>query len=385
MLINDFGVNIESHVHRLLSEIDFSTTLLNGVLSFMLFAGGLQVNIIELRKQRLVVGVLATVGVILSTWIIGIMTYYLCQAAGFAIPMIYCFLFGALISPTDPIAVLAILKRVAAPKSLEMKIAGESLFNDGVSIVMFLMLLGIVNGSQDHINMLEAFLEFIRQAFGGILVGLALGFILSYLIRPVSNGEVAILLTLSLVTGGYMLSDSLIQVSGPIVMVVAGLYLGNFMSQNIMPDNTIRQINGFWRIIDEIFNSILFVLIGLELLQIRLNLENIIYVLWVIPITLFSRLISVGLPIIILNRFKEFSPRLTLLLTWGGLRGGVCIALALALPASKERDVILTMTYAVVLFSILVQGLTFKGMVKRFIPALRLESKDIEDDLERYR
>jgi CPA1 family monovalent cation:H+ antiporter len=266
-----------------------------------------------------------------------------------------------------------------------MKIAGESLFNDGVSIVMFLMLLGIVNGSQDHINMLEAFLEFIRQAFGGILVGLALGFILSYLIRPVSNGEVAILLTLSLVTGGYMLSDSLIQVSGPIVMVVAGLYLGNFMSQNIMPDNTIRQINGFWRIIDEIFNSILFVLIGLELLQIRLNLENIIYVLWVIPITLFSRLISVGLPIIILNRFKEFSPRLTLLLTWGGLRGGVCIALALALPASKERDIILTMTYAVVLFSILVQGLTFKGMVKRFIPALRLESKDIEDDLERYR
>jgi len=333
VILGKLELGIDEPVIAFLDNIDFSEAVLNGMLSFLLFAGALHINVLELSRYKWVIGALATVGVVISTFVVGTLLWWV---SGFFhaidIPYIYCLLFGALISPTDPISVMSILKKVNAPRHIEMKISGEALFNDGMGIVMFLMMLGIVSGQTPEIKMQDALIEFIRQAFGGIALGALLGWFVASHMRKVANFEVSALLTLALVTGGYTLSDTVIDVSGPIFMVTAGLIIGNMMRSGHMLDNTINQIDSFWALVDEVLNAVLFVLIGLEMIRLNFSPDIIILALLAIPIVLVSRYISVMTPVALVSKFRKIRPRVVALMTWGGLRGGISIALVLALP-----------------------------------------------------
>jgi CPA1 family monovalent cation:H+ antiporter len=354
---------IEQYAESVLAQIDFNETLMQGMLSFLLFAGALHVNLNDLAKQKWVIASLATFGMLLSTFIIGGLTYWVLQWLGISLPFIYCLLFGALISPTDPIAVLGILKTAHAPKSLETKIAGESLFNDGVAVVVFIVLFGIATGGHEvsagHIGLL-----FLEEAVGGVLFGLVIGGVTYYMLKGIDNYSVEVLLTLALVMGGYALA-TVVHVSGPIAIVVAGLMIGNHGRLFAMSEHTRDHLDTFWELIDEILNAVLFVLIGLELLVIAFTNQYLIAALLIIPIVLLARFISVSIPIGVFHFKREFSPGVIKVLTWGGLRGGISVALALSLPAGPERNLILTVTYLVVVFSIVVQGLSIGNLVKR--------------------
>ena len=354
--------DIAEQARSLINSIDFHTTLIDGMLSFLLFAGALHINLNELSKQKWVILILATVGVISSTFIIGGMSWVILNAFELNISFIYCLLFGALISPTDPIAVIGILKTVGVPKSLEIKISGESLFNDGVAVVVFLVLLGIATG-QNEATVSSIGLLFVQEAIGGAVYGFIIGGLCFYMLRSVNNYQVEILLTLALVTGGYAFAHA-IHVSGPIAMVVAGLLIGNHGRTLAMSDSTREHLDTFWELIDEILNAVLFLLIGLEVLILVYHTEYFLSALAIIPVVLLSRFISVSIPIQIMKKVREFSPGVTRLMTWGGLRGGISVALALSLPQGLEREVILAVTYAVVIFSILVQGLTLGSLAK---------------------
>jgi len=332
-------------------------------LSFLLFAGALHVNLNDLAKQKWAIVSLATLGVLLSTFIIGGLSWLVLNWLGIGLPLIYCLLFGALISPTDPIAVLGILKTAHAPKSLEIKIAGESLFNDGVAVVVFIVLFGIATGGEE-INAAHIGLLFLEEAVGGVVYGLLLGFLTYRMLKGVDNYTVEILLTLALVTGGYALA-TVIHVSGPIAIVVAGLWIGNHGRLLAMSEHTREHLDTFWELMDEILNAVLFVLIGLELLLLSLTQEYLLAAVLIIPIVLLARLVSVGLPIGLLRFKQQFAPGVVKVLTWGGLRGGISVALALSLPAGPERNLILTVTYMVVVFSIIVQGLSISSLVKK--------------------
>jgi len=349
------------HANHFLRSIDFHEALMEGMLSFLLFAGALHVNINDLREQKAVITVLATVGVLLSTFIIGSLSWVVLQALNISLPYMYCLVFGALISPTDPIAVLGILKTARVPKSLETKISGESLFNDGMGVVVFLVLAGLATGSGEtsavHISLL-----FLQEAVGGILFGLVLGFGVYYLLKDVDNYQLEVLLTLSLVMGGYALARQ-IHVSGPIAIVVAGLLIGNHGRSFAMSDKTRAHLDTFWELIDEILNAVLFVIIGLEVLLLSIQMEYMLAALAIIPLVLFARFISVGAPIAIMSMRRRFTPGVIQLMTWGGLRGGISVALALSLPLGPYREIILALTYAVVIFSIVIQGLTIGRMV----------------------
>lgn len=355
--------DIFQEVSILIKTIDFHTTLLHGMLSFLLFAGALHINLNDLSKQKWVIAILATFGIISSTFIIGGISYIVLNALELNISFIYCLLFGALISPTDPIAVLGILKTIGVPKSLEIKITGESLFNDGVAVVVFLVLLGLATG-QSETSISSVSVLFIQEAIGGAVYGLVIGGLCFYMLRTVNNYTVEVLLTLALVMGGYALATAL-HVSGPIAMVVAGLLIGNHGRLLAMSDSTRGHLDTFWELVDEIFNAVLFLLIGLEVLILVYHLEYLLAALAIIPVVLLSRFISVGLPIRLMKKVRSFSPGATRLMTWGGLRGGISVALALSLPLGNEREVILAITYAVVIFSILVQGLTLGPLVKQ--------------------
>lgn len=371
LVIGKFGFfDISNQASALIKDIDFHTTLINGMLSFLLFAGALHININELSKQKWVILILATVGVISSTFIIGGMSWVILNALELNISFIYCLLFGALISPTDPIAVLGILKTVGVPKSLEIKISGESLFNDGVAVVVFLVLLGIATG-QGEASVSSIGILFLQEAIGGSIYGLIIGGLCFYMLRSVNNYQVEVLLTLALVMGGYALATA-IHVSGPIAMVVAGLLIGNQGRLLAMSDSTREHLDSFWELTDEILNAVLFLLIGLEVLVLVYHTEYFLAALAIIPIVLLSRFISVGVPVKIMKQVRTFSPGVTRLMTWGGLRGGISVALALSLPQGIEREVILAVTYAVVIFSILVQGLTLGSLAKQVqVEALR--------------
>ncbi len=352
----------EQQAERLVGGIDFHETLMEGMLSFLLFAGALHINLDNLRQQKWVVLSLATVGVVLSTFLVGSLAWLIFNGLGIEMPWLYCLLFGALISPTDPIAVMGILKTVGAAKSLEIKIAGESLFNDGIGVVVFLVILGLIQGTSEPTAAGIGGL-LLQEAGGGIAFGLAIGLVAFALLRSIDNYQVEVLLTLALVMGGYAAAHAL-HISGPIAMVVAGLVIGNHGRVLAMSETTREHLDNFWELMDEILNAVLFVLIGLEVLLLSFRGEYFLAILAIIPAVLAARYVSVGLPVLLLRRFRTFSPRVVEILTWGGLRGGISVALALSIPASPERDAILTTTYAVVVFSIIVQGLTIGALVR---------------------
>ena len=360
--VNELGwKDFYTPAERLLHSIDFYTALMHGMLSFLLFAGALHININELAKQKWLITALATIGVVFTTFVVGGFSWLIFQAFNIDIPLIYCLLFGSLIAPTDPIAVMAILKTAGTPKSLSTKIAGESLFNDGVAVVVFLVLLGIATGTEQA-SFMSVSILFVQEAIGGAVFGFAVGYLVFYLLKGVNNYQVEVLLTLALVMGGYALAHTL-HLSGPIAMVVAGLLIGNHGREMAMDGETRQHLDNFWELIDEILNAVLFVLIGLEVIILSFKYEYFLIALLVIPMLLGIRYVSVFAPVKLLQRFRDFSPRVVEIMTWGGLRGGISIALALSLPVGESREVILSITYLVVAFSILVQGLS----VERFI------------------
>ncbi len=364
ILLNALGVGeFEMYADRMLAHIDFNKVLMHGMLSFLLFAGALHINIGDLFKFKWIISSLATVGVVFSTIIVGTLAWLLLALLGFKIGYIYCLLFGALISPTDPIAVMATLKSIGIKKSLETKIAGESLFNDGVAVVIFLVLFSLAY-SPDEVTAIEAVGLFMQEAVGGAFFGLALGYAGYYLIRTVDNYQVEVLLTLAMVMGGYSLALAM-HTSGPIAVVVAGLLIGNHGREFAMSEKTREHLDTFWELIDEILNAVLFVLIGLEMLILDFSAGYVIAGLLAIPLVLVSRFISVGLPVSLLRLKREYSAHVVKILVWGGLRGGISVALALSLPSGETREVFLAMTYIIVVFSILVQGLTIAPVVRR--------------------
>ena len=372
VLLGKAGVIDVAQAANLVREIDFSETLLHGMLAFLLFAGALHVDISDLSRQKGVIGVLATVGVVMATFATGGLFWAGAHLLGFDLPFIYALLFGALISPTDPIAVLGILKQAGAPKSLETKITGESLFNDGIGVVVFLTILDIVvSGQTPAVGEVATFL--LVEALGGAALGLLMGWVVYRLLRSVDAYPVEVLLTLALAAGGYSLAEA-IHVSAPIAIVVAGLLIGNHGRSFAMSDKTREHLDTFWELLDEILNAVLFVLMGLEVIALTLEWGYLALGGLAIVAALLARLLSVGLPIGLMRFGRPFSPGVVPILTWGGLRGGISIALALSLPATPERDLILTATYVVVVFSVLVQGLTLGPLIRRLSPAVAGES-----------
>jgi CPA1 family monovalent cation:H+ antiporter len=359
--VGRFGFELQADTQRLLASIDFNETLLHGMLSFLLFAGALHINLENLAHQKYIIGLLATFGVLGSTVIIAFISKWVLALLGIDLPMIYCLLFGALISPTDPIAVLGILKKVGVPESLETKICGESLFNDGVAVVVFLVFLKIATGGQDVTTVSVAGL-FLKEALGGVVFGLLIGWGAYGMLKTIDNYQVEVLITLALVAGGFALADEL-HLSGPIAIVVAGLLIGNHGRLLAMSAAVREHLDTFWELVDEILNAVLFVLIGLEVLVLTFTREYFIAGLVLIPLLVLARFISVGWPVMAMRLFRSFSPDVVKILTWGGLRGGISVALALSLPPGKNREVILAITYMTVVFSILVQGLTIGKLV----------------------
>ncbi len=366
VVLDHSGWDVRGPAVGYLEQLHFREFLLDCLLSFLLFAGALHVDLGQLLGQRFVILSLATVGVVLTTFLVGALSYLAFGALGFEVGFGPCLVFGALISPTDPIAVLGILKKVGVPKSLETKITGESLFNDGVGVVVFSVLLSIVAGGRDAtVQGVAGY--FAQEVLGSVVLGLVFGWIVYRLLRTVENYQVEVLLTLALAVGLYSLTMRL-HSSGPLAVVVAGLWIGNSGRTLAMSPVTREHVDSFWELIDEILNVILFVLIGLELLVIDLSSSMLLAGVLAIPLVLAARFVSVGGTVTLLKRFRTFTPGAIRVMTWGGLRGGISIALALAIPPSVPgRDLILTTTYVIVIFSILVQGLTIGPLVRRVV------------------
>jgi CPA1 family monovalent cation:H+ antiporter len=366
---------LRGHERALLGSINFTEVLMQGMLSFLLFAGALHVEINQLRRVAWQVGVLAIAGTALSTLLIGFGSGYLLAALGISIPIVYCLLFGALISPTDPIAVLSVLKSAHVPPGVEATIAGESLLNDGVGVVLFALLLQMLEtGVTPTVG--QGFALFAREALGGALLGIAVGYFVYRVLRSIDDPQVEVLITLATVVGGYALCHAL-HVSGPLAMVAIGLLIGNEGRAFAMSTRTRERLDTFWQVLDEILNGVLFVLIGLEFALIAFPTGSITAIVLVIALCLLARYLVVGLPARLGQRWLGLPSGAGLLLTWSGVRGGISVALALSLPPGPERDVILMLTYSVVVFSILVQGLT----VGRVARALGL-SRDVPVDPE---
>lgn len=364
------GDAMKESADEFVTRIDFNETVMNVMLSFLLFAGALHVNLGDLRDQKWVVAILASAGLLISTFLVGVVSYFVFSWVGLDVPLLWCLVFGALISPTDPVAVLGILKKVGAPKSLETKITGESLFNDGVGVVVYLVLVGLAAG-QAEASVISVSKLFLVEVGGGIILGAVLGYVAYWMLKTIDNYQVEILITLALVTGGYQLATSW-HLSGPLAMVVAGLMIGNHGRLMAMSDTTRDHLDLFWELIDEILNALLFLLIGLEIFVLTWSGQAFTAGLVLIVVVLASRIIAVSLPVVMLQRARAFSPGIIRILTWGGLRGGISVALALALPKDGNLDVesrqaILMATYLVVIFSIAVQGLTLKPLISRLL------------------
>ena len=344
-------------LHKIVSSVDFTEVLMGAMLNFLLFAGGIHINIKDLREQIAPVVMFASIGVVISTFAVGFGAYYLLPFAGVEIPLIYCLVFGALISPTDPVAVLSILKKAKVSKSLETKVAGESLFNDGVAIVVFTVLLQIAVGKQVDLTLESILMLVVQEAGGGLLLGAVLGFIGSKMMQNTNDYILSVLITLSIVMGGYLIAHSM-HISGPLTMVAAGLFMGNFSPKFKMKSEVRDYLVKFWELIDEIMNAVLFLFIGLELLLIK-NLNEYLFTGGIcILVVLLARWVSIFFPTKLMSFKHRFTPQTVKVLVWGGLRGGVSIALALSIPKSEYNHIIISITYCVVVFSIIFQGLT---------------------------
>ncbi len=363
LLLSKLGfTTFEESFANTLKGFDFYNFLMHGLLSFLLFAGALNVEFTHLQKRAWEITILALFGTVVSTLLVAGGVYYLLPYLGYQLPFIYCLLFGALISPTDPIAVLAIFKRLGVSKEIRIILEGESLFNDGVAIVLFLSFYQILQTGEGLTW--PYFLEmFIIKSVGGIAYGVILGIVSYLLIKPIHNHKVIILLTVGVTTGGYAVAE-LLEISGPLAMVTAGIFIGNRGRPFSMSENDSRAVDQFWEIIDEILNAILFVLIGFEVLLIDLDFLQLVCAGAGIMIVLLSRLISVGIPLQCFKLFKKYPPNQIKIMVWGGLRGGLAVALALSLPNSELRSMVLTLTYFTVVFAILVQGMTMKYFIK---------------------
>ena len=350
---------------HILNGLDFNQVLLHGMLAFMLFAGAQSLNLNDLKHEKAPVVLLATVSVVVSTLVVGLATYLLLQLIGIHATLLNALLFGALVSPTDPIAVIGIMKTARAPKSLETQIAGESLFNDGIGVVVFLVILELAGGDA-AVSPLHVVTLFFEEAAGGALFGLAIGYVVYQMLKRIDNYEVEILLTLALAMGSYALAEML-PISPPIAVVAAGLLIGNQGHAFAMSAETREHLDNFWELLDETLNAVLFVLIGLEVLVIPLRWSYMAAGVLAISITLLARWISVAGVVAILRLTRPMVPGTIAILTWGGLRGGISVALALSLPASPDRNIIVAMTYATVIFSIIVQGLTVGKVTAYFV------------------
>jgi CPA1 family monovalent cation:H+ antiporter len=365
VVIGQFDDTLLMREKELISQIDFETVLLDIMLSFLLFAGALHTNFNQLKIQRGPVLAFATLGVLVSTFLVGIFMYYMFMAFGYHIDFIYCLLFGALISPTDPIAVLGILKKVGAPKNLESKIVGESLFNDGVGVVIFLTIFSIASSPNSAIETAEILELFGIEVLGGIGLGLLLGYVTYKLMRSIDNYEVEVIITLAAVMGGSLLAHQL-HMSAPLAMVTAGLIVGHdTVRSSAMSEVTEAYVDKFWELIDVLLNAVLFIMIGMEMLVLNFELNYVVAGLIAVPLVLLCRYMSLWLPIKFYAKKLQFIPKTNLIMTWGGLRGGISIALALSLTQDMHRELFLVITYIIVVVSIIGQGLTVEPIIKR--------------------
>jgi CPA1 family monovalent cation:H+ antiporter len=361
------ATSVSETVTAALGSIDFHETLMNGMLSVLLFAGAVHVDFGELAQRKWAIGSMATLGVIISTFLVGTAMWWIFNTAGVPMPFIWALVFGSLISPTDPVAVLGILKTVRVPKLLEAKIAGESLFNDGVGVVVFTIILAVATGGASHggeaVGVWDAVQLFVVEAIGGGILGIAAGYLAYVAMRRIDEHNLEVLITLALVFGTYALALHT-HMSGPIAVVIAGLFIGNHGARFAMSENTRSHVFQFWELSDEILNSVLFLLIGLEVLVIGSAVQYAWLALIAIPVVLAARFISVAIPISLLSIRETFTEGAIIMLTWGGLRGGISVALALSLPDTLFKAPLLAATYAVVVFSIIVQGLSMKPLVR---------------------
>jgi CPA1 family monovalent cation:H+ antiporter len=359
------GLGFQAAVREALASFDLPEALMHGMLSFLLFAGALHVNLDDLVERKWAIGSLATVGVLISTALVGVATYGVVRLVGLEVPLIYCLVFGSLIAPTDPVAVLGILKTVEIPQSLKAKIAGESLFNDGVGVVVFTILVAIATGGQggEPLGAVDVALLFVREALGGAVLGLAAGYLAYRAIKSIDEHNLEVLITLALVMMSYAIAVAL-HVSGPIAVVVAGLLIGNHGTRFAMSETTRDHVEKFWSLTDEVLNSVLFLIIGFEVVALTLTGAVALAMAITVPVAVAARFVSVAAPLTVLGLRREFTKGAIPVLTWGGLRGGISVALALSLPAIPVKEPILAMTYAVVIFSIVVQGLTVEHVVR---------------------
>jgi CPA1 family monovalent cation:H+ antiporter len=356
--------DISSKALLLVSNINFEQVLMKIMLSFLLFAGALHIDANQLKKEFWPVMLMATAGTFISTFLVSVMAYYLFVLFGLQIPYIYCLLFGALISPTDPIAVMGILKQAGIPKTLEMKIAGESLFNDGVGVVVFLTIFEVAVNGTDKFSIGNTAVLFLKEAGGGVLFGAALGYLAHLLIKSIDNYRVEVLITLTVVMCGYSVADYF-HLSGPLAIIIAGIIMGTKGKAEGLSEISRDYLGKFWDLTDEIFNAILFLLIGLEMLIIKVNPTVLLLGGIMIVVVLLARLICVAFPVMFLRIWIKFEKNAILMLTWGGLRGGLSVAMALSIPEAMHRDAFVLITYIIVVFSIIVQGLTIGKLARR--------------------
>lgn len=363
------ALGVTDAMQGVIGQIDFYSTVMEGMLAFLLFAGALHVDFEFLKDQKWAIGALATFGVLLSTCIVGFGFWYLSGVFGMQIPLMWALVFGALISPTDPVAVLSLLKSINVPHSLEAKIAGESLFNDGVGVVVFTILLAIAVGSAgggNEVGAMEVAELFFLEAGGGVVLGLITGWIAYRAMATMDQYTLEILITLGVVAATYAIAIRL-HISGPIAVVVTGLLVGNRGARIGMSEITRKHLFEFWELIDEILNSVLFLLIGLEILILTLDPSTTWLAISAIPLALLGRFMAVSVPIFSLSKFLVFTGGTVPVLTWGGLRGGISVALALSLPDMEYKPAILAATYAVVIFSVIIQGMTVKHVISRSV------------------
>jgi CPA1 family monovalent cation:H+ antiporter len=364
ILLGELQPALLAEITRLIKSIDFYTILMKIMLSFLLFAGAIHLDGKSMQSQRTPILIFSTISTVISTFLVGAMLFGVCTLLHFPIPFLYCLLFGALISPTDPIAVLSILRQAHIPASLETKISGESLFNDGVAVVIFLTIYEVVARGTANLHPGDILWLFLRETGGGLLLGTLLGYAGFLLLRSIDHYQVEVMITLAIVTGGYLLADRL-NISGPLAMVVAGLITGSKSRVEVMSQTTRDYIDKFWEMIDEFLNAILFLLIGLEMLILPFNKLYLLLGILSIPIALAARYLSVWLPISMLRSRTAFEKNAIAILTWGGLRGGISVALALSIPSGMHGQLFISITYIIVLFSIIVQGLTIGKVARR--------------------